>query len=367
MGTVLALVPGPRPLAPGAHPPAATEPVVIRLGAVFGPGDNTLLLDAVRHAWWQRRRLVLIHSGAGGAALLRSSMAGRRLPGWLCAELPPLPSPAALRTAHALAASDLTGEVLVDGTGASRTSWRPVSLPPPGPGPVAGEAVLVTGGLGGLGIRVAGLLAHRYGCHPVLLDRARPAPGSAADRHLDRLRRCVPGATVRLADVTDPAAVDRALTGLPAPVRTVVHCAGVLGPAGDCGPARLRAAQDVKVAGLRHVLAALDRSRLRRLVVFGSVLAELPPHDLGCYALANELLRRETLRAAGTLPRATTVVAEWDIWSGAGMAHDLGVVPQARQAGHTPVALVPGLRALTRLLALPPGPARTLMLRGGNS
>jgi NAD(P)-dependent dehydrogenase (short-subunit alcohol dehydrogenase family) len=351
----------------GAPPGAPVTTTVALLGAAFRPEDNALLLDAVTDAWWHRRRLVLIHLGAGGAALLRSSMAGSRLVGWLCVELPAVPSAAALRIAGRLADSDTTGEVGVDGSGAYTRTWQPFDLPAPWPRSPATRSAVITGGLGGLGVRVAGLLAHHYGLHPVLLDRARPVPGSGAARHLDRLARCRLGVTVRTADITDARAVEAALGGLS--LQAVVHCAGVLGPPGDCRPQDLQAAQEVKVAGLRHVLAALDPGRLRHLITFGSVLAEEPPHNLGCYALANELLRRETLRAAAALPGATTVAAQWGVWAGAGMAHQLGVLPQARRAGLVPVALRPGLHALSRLLALPPGAgrARALILRGGDS
>jgi hypothetical protein len=387
--SVLAPVPAPLPPPPDGRPPvgvrvfgapghpvtAALAPeapgapatvTVALLGATFTEADNALLLDAVADAWWHRRRLVLIHLGAGGAALLRSSMAGRRLPGWLAVELPPVPSPAAVRLAARLVPADLTGEVLAGGAGAHTVTWRPITLPQPWEGPGAAGSVLVTGGLGGLGVRVAGYLSYRYGLHPVLLDRAAPAPGSPADRHLRRLGGCAPGVSVRIADVTDERAVARALDGLAAPA-AMVHCAGVLGPAGDCGAAALAAVQAVKVGGLRHVLTAVDTRRLRHLITFGSALAEEPPHNLGCYALANELLRRETLRAARDLPAATTVVAEWSIWAGAGMAHELGVVAQARRAGMTPIALRPGMRALSRILALPPGTrhARALICQGG--
>jgi NAD(P)-dependent dehydrogenase (short-subunit alcohol dehydrogenase family) len=349
----------------------ATATLVL-LGARFASADNALLLQGMRNAWWHRRRLVLIHLGAGGETLLRSSMADRRIPEWLSIELPAVPSAAALRAALRLACSDGTGELRVDGTGTFATSWQPFTLPPPWqghPGPPDPQVAVVTGGLGGLGLRVAALLSYQYGLHPVLIDKVqRLRPESPADRRITRLASYPAGLTVRAADVTDAQAMAAALSGLSGPITTVVHCAGVLGPAGDCSPDDLAATQAVKVIGLRNVLAAVNPQQLSHLITFGSSLAEEPAHNLGCYALANELLRRATLEAAAGVPQATTVVAEWSIWAGAGMAHNLGLVAQARRRGLVPISLQAGMRVMGRLLALPAGAGRAqaIILRGSD-
>jgi NAD(P)-dependent dehydrogenase (short-subunit alcohol dehydrogenase family) len=349
----------------------ATATVVL-LGAQFTPADNALLLDGVRNAWWHRRRLVLIHLGAGGGALLRSSIAGRRIPDWLSIELPAVPSAAALRAALRLASGDSTGELRVDGTGAFATSWQPFTLPPPWAGPLDlrdPQVAIVTGGLGGLGLCVAALLSYRYGLHPVLIDKEqRLRSGSPADRRVTRLASYPAGVTVRAADVIDGHAMTTAMTGLSGPITAVVHCAGVLGPVGDCSPDELAATQAIKVIGLRNVLAAVDPRQLSHLITFGSILAEEPAHNLGCYALANELLRRATLNAAAALPKSTTVVAEWSMWAGAGMAHSMGLVAQARRGGLVPISLQAGMRAMGRLLALPAGAerAQAVILRGSD-
>ncbi len=148
----------------------------------------------------------------------------------------------------------------------------------------------------------------------------------------------------------------------------MVHCAGLVagGPVARTRPADLDELQAAKVDGLRAVLDALDPRALRHLVVFGSIAARAPHRQLGGYGLANELLRRETLRRAAGLPGCATVVAEWSLWSGAGRAHEMGAVGQARRMGMAPVALRPGMEALLRLLAWPvgPGSAAPVVLTG---
>ncbi|HKS97929.1 MAG TPA: KR domain-containing protein, partial [Rugosimonospora sp.] len=133
----------------------------------------------------------------------------------------------------------------------------------------------------------------------------------------------------------------------------LVHCAGVMchGPVRSATPGGLAAAQAVKVAGLGSVLAALDPRALRSVVAFGSMLAEREPHTLGGYALANELLARAAERFAAGLPHTATVVAQWSLWAGAGMAHDMAVLGQARAMGLVPVSLRPGLDAVRRLVS----------------
>lgn len=349
---------GPLTTAPSDVPsdvPSDAPGTAVLLGAAFRRSDNDLLLDGIRTAIARGGRLVLVHLGAGGTSLIRAAMAENRTLRGLSIELPERPSAAAAAAALALARSDLslTGELSADPGGRiGTTAWHPIALPA---APEFGRGVaVITGGLGGLGIRAAATLAHRCGLHPVLVDGRTPDRiGPRARRWLRCMADGPTGVTVRTADVTEPAQVNEALAYLPAPPTVVLHCAGVMPTGGlsACDARDLAAAQAVKVDGLRHVLDAVDRHRLRHLVVFGSTLAETSPHGLGAYALANELLRRAALRAAASLPGVRTVVAQWSIWAGAGMAHDLGVVPQARRAGWTPIALGRGLAVLPCLLA----------------
>jgi NAD(P)-dependent dehydrogenase (short-subunit alcohol dehydrogenase family) len=349
-----------------ADPPATA----VLLGTEFDRQDNALLLDGIAAGLREGGRLALIHLGAGGSSLLR--VAGKENPGLdtLSIQLPRAPSARAIQVAVTLAHSVGVGDELsVDNSGAiTRTGWEPVPLPEPSSRRHLQDegSVLVTGGLGGLGLRAAAVLAQCCGLHPVLIDTATPEqlPAGAA-RHLARLRSIRHGVTVLNADVTDEHAISSALSAVKAPpLLAVVHCAGQLhaGPVSQCTSDQLAAVQAVKVHGLRNVLAALNPERLRHLIAFGSITAENPHHNMGCYALANELLWRATLQATKSLPGCATVAAQWSLWSGAGMAHQVGAVAQARRMGMTPISLRSGMIALVRLMSWPVGPANAARL-----
>src|SRR5829696_7241289 len=269
----------PRPLSAGQGPDPAATAVV--LGSTFRWEDNALLLDGIAASKRDGGRLVLVHCGAGGASLLQVAAKEDPQARTLAIELPEHPSGRAVRLAVSLANADppATGELRVDDDGrVSRITWQRLMLPPArgprdtgGPPPRPGS-ILVTGGLGGLGIRAAGVLATVLGLHPVLLDTLTPADlATDVASHLRRLRAGPAGATVMNADVTDGHQVAAALAGggWP-PVTAVVHCAGLLqaGPIAAFTAHDLAVAQFVKVDGLRHVLDAIKTERLRHLVTF---------------------------------------------------------------------------------------------------
>ncbi|NIJ13046.1 NAD(P)-dependent dehydrogenase (short-subunit alcohol dehydrogenase family) [Saccharomonospora amisosensis] len=352
--------------------PAGTTGTAVLLGGEFGWTDNAHLLNGIAAARRDGGRLALVHLGAGGASLLRSAAVENPRLDVRSIELCRNPSARAVRIAVTLAGAERDGndEFQIDNTGRiTRTQWQPVRLPDPVPPRVPGS-VLVTGGLGGLGLRAASVLAHRTGLHPVLVDRLAPTElAGPAARHLTRLRSSRTGVTVLQLDLTDrQRSVDTlgGTLGILPPVRAVLHCAGVLygGPVEGCTSHQLLAAQRVKVAGLRNLLAAVPSADLRSLITFGSITAEHAHRSLGCYALANELLRRTTLEQAAQLPGCATVAAQWSLWSGAGMASGAGAVSQARRMGMVPVSLRAGMATLPRLLSWPEGAATALLLHG---
>lgn len=296
------------------------------------------------------RRVVLVHSGAGGGSLLRGIAAGRPGLSFRAIEMRD-PTPAAMRAAVRLlggapyAGDDLT--VRGDGT-VTTLGWKPMTLPARTPH-LDGTLILVTGGLGGLGARTAAMLA-KLGAVPVLADIRSPdeAPQDIR-RYLAVLRRLAPATRTVQLDLSDAGLVARRLAGLRP--YAIVHCAGrIVGGTGrHVGADDVQSMVSAKVDSLRHVARAICPDDLRAVLAFGSVTAHGTHPGLYGYALANELLRRETARLAAAHPMARWCTAEWSLWSGAGMARGVARAA-ARRMGMVPVPVITGTLAVARLL-----------------
>ncbi|WP_228566899.1 type I polyketide synthase [Nocardia sp. SYP-A9097] len=212
-------------------------------------------------------------------------------------------------------------QVAVRATGVYGRRLRPVAE---GPGaqeqwPSAGT-VLITGGTGGLGARVARRLAATGAPHLLLLSRRGPeAPGV---EHL-RAELSAAGAAVTIGacDVTDREQLAAALAAIPAelPLTAVVHAAGILddGMADTMTAARLDSQLRIKLTAATHLHELTAGHDLTAFVLFSSLMGTVGGLGQANYAAANAALDAfaATRRAAG-LP--TTCIA-WGMWAGDGM------------------------------------------------
>ncbi|MET8912750.1 SDR family NAD(P)-dependent oxidoreductase, partial [Micromonospora sp. NPDC004551] len=181
--------------------------------------------------------------------------------------------------------------------------------------------VLVTGGTGALGARVAEWAAGAGAEHLVLTSRrGGDAPG--AGELADHLRGCGVRVTVVACDVADRVAVAGLLDGLTAqgdPVRAVVHAAGAAQaiPLAEMSQGELADVLGAKVDGAAH-LDELLPDGLDAFVVFSSIAGVWGSAGQAGYAAANAYLdglvaRRRARGVAGT-------AVAWGPWAGAGMA-----------------------------------------------
>src|SRR5262245_24221889 len=196
--------------------------------------------------------------------------------------------------------------------------------------------VLITGGLGALGLHVARWLAQRGVRHLVLTGRrGRETPGIAeAVTELEALGARV---TVAAVEVSDGDATRALLGAIPSdlPLRGVVHAAGVLDDGMLSGQSAERFARVLtpKVGGACHLDALTRSADLDFFVLFSSVTGTLGSAGQGGYAAANACLDAlAARRRAEGLPGQSLA---WGLWidassRAAGLASRLDDVLQAR-------------------------------------
>src|SRR5262249_13250963 len=105
-----------------------------------------------------------------------------------------------------------------------------------------------------------------------------------------------------------------------------------------------------KLGGARNLLEAIDPSRLRLFVTFGSLIARTGMRGESHYALANELLRDLTESWRLGHPECRALCIEWSVWAGPGMGQRLGALDQLVEEGISPISLDQGVSIISRLL-----------------
>ncbi|MFJ7416947.1 type I polyketide synthase, partial [Streptomyces sp. NPDC098077] len=250
----------------------------------------------------------------------------------------------ALRAGEVLA-SRLVPEPTVDETDAARR------LDPDG-------TVLLTGGTGELGRRVARHLVHTHGVRHLVLTSRRGADAPGADDLVRDLTeagaetvsvvRCDVADRDQLASVLAAVAPEHPWTG-------VLHLAGVTddGLLADQDEDRVRRVMGPKAAGAAHLADLTAGLDLSALVLFSSVSGVLGGPGQSTYAAANAWLDALAARL-GRQGRPAVAVA-WGMWeqSGDGMAGQLGRADLARirRQGIGALTERQGLRALDQALA----------------
>jgi acyl transferase domain-containing protein/NADPH:quinone reductase-like Zn-dependent oxidoreductase/NAD(P)-dependent dehydrogenase (short-subunit alcohol dehydrogenase family)/SAM-dependent methyltransferase len=182
---------------------------------------------------------------------------------------------------------------------------------------------LVTGGLGGIGIEVARWLASHGAGVIVLNGRRRPDP--PAEEAIEALRRQGADVRVELADVTNPAAVDRMLTRMDAdlpPLAGVIHSVGVLsdGALGNQAWERFEKVLWPKVLGAWHLHRATSNRDLDLFILFSSITGVLGKSGQANHAAANTFLDQlAAYRRSLGLPGQAIA---WGAWSELGEAEE---------------------------------------------
>jgi phthiocerol/phenolphthiocerol synthesis type-I polyketide synthase E len=189
-----------------------------------------------------------------------------------------------------------------------------------GPGVRAGGVYMITGGLGGVGLVVARILAEA-GARLVLVSRSGVA-GREPEiiDALARMEATADAVDIAVADVTDAEAMAAVVARTRqrfGPIIGVVHAAGetregtVSMPLGEIGPQETAVALHARAGGLRVLDQVLAQEPVEFALAISSNAAVLGGLGLGAYAAACHCMEALTVAADAKLPWIT---AEWDRW-----------------------------------------------------
>ncbi|WP_239080765.1 type I polyketide synthase, partial [Paractinoplanes brasiliensis] len=216
-----------------------------------------------------------------------------------------------------LAGGNGENQVAIRSGGVYGLRLRPASAPS-GAGWRPTGTVLITGGTGALGVRVA-LWAAERGAQRVVLASRR---GISAPGAVDAVRQVAESGVavdVVAVDVADRPAV-AALVARTAGLDAVVHTAGVLddGVITALTPERLATVARAKVDAVLALDEATAGLNLSAFVVYSSLAALVGSPGQGNYAAANSFLDAyaQHRRAQG----APMVSIGWGVWAGSGLA-----------------------------------------------
>jgi acyl transferase domain-containing protein/acyl-CoA synthetase (AMP-forming)/AMP-acid ligase II/NADPH:quinone reductase-like Zn-dependent oxidoreductase/acyl carrier protein len=342
------------PLTRASAGSASTKSIVCVAPSLIELGDLTGAL--ARSGTNDLGGLLVVSEDPSVFGFLRAAAA--EYPGWGCRGLRLEPGEANAPETSATVLAELTAPAtrfllrLVDGELCVPTLDR--LAPPTGEPALRPRGVYwITGGLGGLGLAVAEVLATRVGARLLLTGRR----AQADPRTLSRLE--VAGGEVLYvsADVTDAVAMRRAHDAARrrwGGIHGVVHCAGVLRDArlADRTPEQAHAVVAPKVEGARVLTEVTTADDLDFAVFFSSLSALYGVAGQADYAAGNASL--DALATTLRRGRARVLSIAWGPWRDVGMVSDDRYQRDLAAQGLRPLSPRAGCRAFLRALALDP-------------
>lgn len=212
-------------------------------------------------------------------------------------------------------------------------------------------AVLISGGLGALGLATAQDLIDR-GARSILLLARRPATAEVQSR-LDAWRRSGVGISLIQGDITDGqviASIQQALAAMREPLIGIIHAAGVLNDSTIHGLSdeQWDAVIAPKLIGAWQLHQLSLEQPVRFFVLFSSAAALLGSPGQSHYAAANAALDAlATRRVQQGLPALSI---HWGPWADVGMAARPTSQTHLQAAGLEPIVPSQGLFLLAALL-----------------
>jgi acyl transferase domain-containing protein/acyl carrier protein len=217
---------------------------------------------------------------------------------------------------------------------------------------------LITGGLGGLGLKTAEWMAQHGARHLVLMGRNQPSP--FAIRVVEQLRQQGLEVMISQVDVSDAVQLQQTLLEIRncmPELRGVIHAAGVLddGSLLNLNSERMKKVMAPKVEGTRNLHKATAGLSLDFFVLFSSAVSVLGSPGQGNYAAASAYLDAVAhFRRSLGLP---AISINWGPWADVGLAAEATekLAGQNAPAEHLIKMIQPadGLEVLGQLLIEP--------------
>jgi thioester reductase-like protein len=206
-----------------------------------------------------------------------------------------------------------------------------------------GGAVLITGGVGGLGSHLAKWLASNHGVDDLVLTSRRGLSAPGAEALVDELAELGAKATVVACDAADLDSIRSVMTMFDEDrrLRGVIHAAGVLddGTLTTLTSERLDAVFLPKLDGAWNLHQLTQDVELDFFVMLSSIAGVMGSPGQGNYAAANTFLDTLAyLRRAKGLAATSVVGGPWD---GRGMAAQLSETDRTRMSRQGIDALAP--------------------------
>lgn len=206
-----------------------------------------------------------------------------------------------------------------------------------------GGAVLVTGGVGGLGRYVAKWLVTEHEVKDLVLTSRRGLATPEAEPFVAELAELGAAATVVACDAADANSLEAVMSTFSQerPLRGVVHAAGVLddGVLSALTPSRLDIVFSPKLDGAWNLHKLTQDMELDFFVLFSSISGVMGTPGQGNYAAANAFLDALAYhRRARGLPASSVA---WGAWDGQGMASRLSEADRTRFSRQGMDALTP--------------------------
>lgn len=216
---------------------------------------------------------------------------------------------------------------------------------------------LITGGLGGLGLKVADWMLTQGGRHLLLVGRRKPS--AQVQKHLDRLTAAGAHIRVAQADVSNSMQMDALLTNIQPALKGVVHLAGVLddGMIQQQNWQRFEKVMTPKVAGAWNLHRGTQSLSLDFFVLFSSIASFLGSPGQSNYAAANAFL--DSLAHHRRSIGLPAVSLSWSAWENIGMAATVGNQGEARWKTMG-VGVIPARQGMSVLGRLLQGPAHKM-------